>query len=279
LLAAVAVAVALVGACGEDSNDSAAPVSSDGGAATSAPPADGGGGTVTAADLEGRTFVSTSVEGHDLVEGTTISIGFSDGRLSANAGCNTLGAPATIEDGALVPTGPLATTEMACEPALMAQDEWLAALLGAGPTVRLDGDELTLDGGDAGSITLLDREVAEPDLPIEGTQWVVDGIVANDAVSSLPVGVTASLTIEGGTAMVETGCNSGSGSVEVGDDTLTFGPLAITLRACEPEVGQVEQAVLLTLSDRVDYEIDSDRLSLRRDTADGVVGLELVAQP
>ena len=67
------------------------------------------------------------------------------------------------------------TTEMACEPALMEQDQWLAALLD-GAIVALAGDTLTL-AKDGDRLSLLDREVADPDRPLIGTRWIVDGLV------------------------------------------------------------------------------------------------------
>ncbi len=276
---AVVVAVATTAACGSDDETTDTSVPADAAPATdTVPAADGadGGRVAETADVAGRSFVSTAAVGHDLVAGSTVTLDFGDGDLSANAGCNTLAGGYTVDGGTLT-AGPLAMTEMACEPDLMAQDEWLAELLGSGPTLTLDGDELTVDGGN-GSLTLLDREVAEPDVPLEGTRWVVDGIVTGEAVSSIPADVVASLTIDAGTAAVETGCNTGSAAVEVGARTLVFGPLAITLVACPPEVTDVEQAVLRTLDGSVDHEIDGDRLALRRDTSDGVVGLELVAE-
>ena len=38
----------------------------------------------------------------------------------------------------------MGSTEMACEPPLMAQDQWLSNFLTSGPTYTLDGDTLTL---------------------------------------------------------------------------------------------------------------------------------------
>ena len=72
-----------------------------------------------------------------------------------------------------------------------------------------------------------DREVADPDRPLEGTRWVVDGIVAGDAVLSIPAGVTA----------------------------------ALTRKACAPEAMAVEQAVTAVLSGQVATR--SRRTSLR----------------
>jgi heat shock protein HslJ len=105
----------------------------------------------------------------------------------------------------------------------------------------------------------------------------VTGTVTTDAVSSVPAGAEASLTITDGTVAVDTGCNVGSGGVEVGEDTLTFGPIAVTERACADEIMQLEAAVLAVLQGEVSYEVDGTSLSLRTEGPDGEIGLELTA--
>ena len=89
------------------------------------------------ADLEGRTFTATEVRGHDLVEGSAITLAFEDGQVSANAGCNTIFGEAQW-DGGTLEAEQLASTLMACDDALMAQDEWLTALLTSSPTLSVD---------------------------------------------------------------------------------------------------------------------------------------------
>ena len=173
----------------------------------------------TGEGLEGRTFLSTGAEGRALVAGSTVRLAFEDGQVSASAGCNSMGGPYRIEGDRLV-AGQLMTTEMACDPALMEQDRWLADLLG-GSTIALDGDTLTLTGATI-RLTLVDREVADPDRPLLGTRWVVEGLVSAGAVSSVPVGVTAALTFSDGRVDVEAGCNEGGGAVQVTDTTLVL---------------------------------------------------------
>jgi heat shock protein HslJ len=130
--------------------------------------------------------------------------------------------------------------------------------------VALDADELTLTSADGATVvTMLDREVADPDRPVEGTRWVVEGTISADAVSSIPSGATASITITDGTVVVESGCNTGSGSVTVGEDALTFGPIATTTRACEDDLMNLESAVFATLVEEVAYAIDSNVLTIR----------------
>lgn len=108
-------------------------------------------------DLEGRTFTATEVRGHDLVEGSTVTLTFEDGQVSANAGCNTLFGAASWDSGTLDVTEELASTLMACDDALMDQDEWLGELLTSSPALSADGTTLTL-GDDSAGLTLTEEE-------------------------------------------------------------------------------------------------------------------------
>jgi heat shock protein HslJ len=130
----VALVVLVSAGCGDDGDDA-----DDGGSAAGTAP--------EAADLDGSTFTVTDVEGQEVVEGSTITIDFAEGLVVAAGGCNTLRGGYTVEDGVLV-VDVLASTQMACDEPLMAQDDWIGALLESGPRVTLDGDTLTLSGGD-----------------------------------------------------------------------------------------------------------------------------------
>ena len=104
-------------------------------------------------DLAGRSFTSTEVRGHDLVEGSKVALSFEDGRISANAGCNTMNGAATWDGDTLQVAGPLAMTMMACDEALMDQDQWLSEFLTSSPALAVDAETLTL-GDDTTGITL-----------------------------------------------------------------------------------------------------------------------------
>ncbi len=82
------------------------------------------------ASLESRTFLSTHVQGHDLVAGTHVRLSFKDGQVRINAGCNLMSGAYQIVNGRLVV-----------------------------------GDTLTLRNGDI-TMTLKDREVVDPDRPL-----------------------------------------------------------------------------------------------------------------
>jgi heat shock protein HslJ len=211
------------------------------------------------ASVEGRTFLSTKVEGQVLVPGSRIRLGFENGSVSGSGGCNTFGGAYRIDDGRLA-TDQMFTTEMACDQPLMAQDTWVQELLN-GAAVTLDGATLVLTR-DGTTLTLQDREVADPDRPLEGTRWIVDGLVAGDAVSSVPEGVEATLRFVDGELELEAGCNRGGGPVEVADGIITFGAIGLTKMACDGPASMVEQHVLAVLSGRVGFEIEAGVLRL-----------------
>jgi heat shock protein HslJ len=230
-------------------------------------------GSLTAADLDGRTFVSTEVTGYDLVEGTEINMTFLADSMSVSGGCNSMNGGFEIDEGVLT-AGPFAATMMACDQPLMDQDTWLDEFLTSLPTIELDGETLTLAGGET-TITLAELQPSE----LVDTKWIVTGTVANEAISSVPADSTASIMIAPDDSVsVDTGCNTGSGTVVITDTTLTFGPIAITKRACADEaINQLEAAVLAVLQGEVTYTIDGDSLSLRSGDGADEVGLELTA--
>ncbi len=251
-LALVALSALAFAACGSD----------DDSASGSAPTAD---------DLAGQAFESTDVTGYDLVEGTTITLGFETDTVGAQGGCNTQSGGYTISDGTLEVSA-MVSTMMACEQALMDQDTWVSEFLTSSPEISLDGGTLTLTGSDA-TISLEAKTAA----PLEGTTWVLTGTVATEAVSSLPADAEASLTITDGQAAIQTGCNSGSASVEVTDTTMTFGPVAMTKMACPDDLTALEASVIAVLDGEVTYEVTGDTLSIRKAGADGEIGLEYTA--
>jgi heat shock protein HslJ len=96
-------------------------------------------------DLSGATWIADGIvdEDRDLVPGSTITMTFTADSMSANAGCNTLSGPASVDDGELV-VAELAATLMACEDPLAEQDTWLSSFLTSRPTIERQDDDLWL---------------------------------------------------------------------------------------------------------------------------------------
>lgn len=110
-----------------------------------------------ASALLDKTFTTSSITTagatEPLVLDSTLSITFTADGVSAKADCNTLFGPATLDDGVISMTGQVASTMMACDPALMDQDQRIIDFLSATPSWSLDETTLTLTTDDA-SMTL-----------------------------------------------------------------------------------------------------------------------------
>ncbi len=234
--------------------------------------------------LAGQTFVATGVtvdgEPDPLVDGTTVQIGFTDGGVSADAGCNHMSGQARYAGGRLT-VDVVGGTEMGCAPARMRQDAWLADFLTGDPRYRLDGDVLTLTSG----LTVISLgPVGDTDTGLTGTTWVLEGIVdgagPDASVGSIPGRVLATLRLRGDDLLlVRTGCNTGSATVSVEAGSMHLSDLLLTQVACAGARGAVERDVLRVLHDgEIELDLDGDTLRLTAG-AHGLLYRALVATP
>lgn len=187
---------------------------------------DGGGDAENTAGygaLSRRMFISESVTENDtpkdLVEGTRISLGFTEDypatcgscfprTLSAHLGCNFIRAnDVAVHADHLEFGGVGVVTETSCGSGGYAQDDWLVGFLAASPVWALADSRLTLVN-DGTEIVLLDRELANPDRPLIGTTWIVNTIVRGATVSSMHAKTKgkAWLRIDGNTFSASSGC-------------------------------------------------------------------------
>jgi heat shock protein HslJ len=214
-------------------------------------------------DVWGRTFVTDGPP--------PLRVGFTDDhQVTAVAECNHLSANARIEDGVLT-VDAMGGTEMGCDPDRHAYDEFLASFFQSSPTVALDGPMLTLTSG-ADTLVLTDREVADPDRPLTGTRWVVDGLIDGDSVSSMPAGAQEAFVVfSPGRVEGKTGCNSFGADTTVDGDRIEVQELVTTDVACGDVVMAVEQAMYAALHGTVTYEIDASRLTLHGPDGHGLL--------
>lgn len=257
-LAVLALAAVVVAACG---GSAATPTTPSPSTPPTQPPTQvPGGGDALAGKIDGHTYLGVKVTGHTLADVTLLRLGFKGGTLSGSGGCNSFSGPFTLIGGVLG-VNAMGMTEMACEQARMAQDDWFSSIL-AGATITLDGDHLALVNG-AVTVEMTDQTTVNPAKPLEGTRWVLDTIIgAGGTASSVPADVTASITIKGGQAEIEFGCNGGGGPVTVGAGTLVFGPLISTKMACAGARAEVEGITSAVFEGEVTYAIDGSHLTI-----------------
>jgi len=291
LLATAAVAlVSALSACasnstpaaGSSSNSSSggssASASASGKSGSASSSAAGSGAAGTAADLTGKTLVAKEITGsYAIVPGSTISLTFQNGSLAARAGCNNMFGQYTVS-GNVLNAPQLASTMMACDEALMNQDTWLAAFLASSPTWTYSGGTLTLTNG---TDTIALTEAPTGAAVLEDTGWKLVGLISQSGstVSAIDPTVTAWLRFADGQVLVNAACNSGSGTAKITDTTITFGPIAMTMRACVGPTQDVEQAMNAVLQGTTTYTVKDDPSGalLTIMAADGETGLQLTA--
>jgi heat shock protein HslJ len=203
--------------------------------------------TVDAAALDGRSYASNYVEGAELVEGTTIDVGFEGETMSVNAGCNTMFGPFEVDGTTITWTSEPAATMMMCDPDLLEQDRWLTEFFSAGVDATAEGDALTLQ---AGGVTIeLGTDTPDDLTSLLGRTWTAVGTVSDGAVSRLPVDTRRPRLDVGadGLSRLFTGCRSGRVTVQVEETALVFSNVTLQRGRCTGPARQTERAVLALL--------------------------------
>lgn len=110
-----------------------------------------GGGTSATSDPQSLTdtaytVTTITVDGADREVLPPVEMAFTAESISVATPCNGMSGPVTYSETTLT-VGALAQTKMACEPALMEQDQVIADALAANPTWQVADGALTLTGG------------------------------------------------------------------------------------------------------------------------------------
>lgn len=207
---------------------------SDSGAVTTRPGAGGSpDGDWTLASGRGPHGALTLVDGRPVtltVDGTTIG---------GSSACNSYGGTATVDDAGGFAVGQVASTEMACvEPEVTALESAYLAAFGAVRTARLDGDQLVLTG--QGVELRYGRTPKVPDAPVEGTRWLVDGVVSGTGDSAAVSSVVGQpfVLLQDGRVTGNAGCADLTGTYTLDGDRLVVGDLRVTRAPdvdCSPE--------------------------------------------
>jgi heat shock protein HslJ len=225
----------------------------------SAPPAGGTGGTI-----EGVSWRLTKLPSGgalaDVPQGVVADARFAGGRVTGSGGCNSFTGPAMVS-GASIQVGPLASTEMACEGAAGDVEQVYLANLIATTSFTATTDTLTMFDASGTEILVY---AAGPANPLEG-DWNVTGYNnGKEAVVSPIVGTELTATFTADHVSGSAGCNQYNGSYTLDGDTVTIGPLASTMMACEQDVMDQEAAFLTALqTPGLGVEVNGANVTLR----------------
>jgi heat shock protein HslJ len=183
-------------------------------------------------NLTDRTFVSESLVGRELVPGTEIRLRFDPTGCHATAGCNSMSGVCRFDHDVLV-VAALSTTETACTTSpLQEQNNWLAAFLLSRPTTNVAEPRIALTK-DLTTLTMLDREIASPDRPLVGTQWIGSGIDNGTGMTASVDSALLSVSFGAdGTFQAFSGCKRASGSVVQRNATIYFTALTYDNAVC-----------------------------------------------
>ena len=124
----------------------------------------------------------------------------------------------------------------------------MSPLVRLGALLCLAALALAACGGDDGD---------EMGASLEGTQWTLAS-----GVDDVPDDAVPTLMLDDGTASGLGGCNNFTGPYEVDGDSLTIGPLAATMMACEEPRMTVEATYLQALEAADAWSIDGGELVL-----------------
>jgi heat shock protein HslJ len=97
--------------------------------------------------LNGGQWVLVSMNGDAALIGNPLSVGFEDGMISGNAGCNSFQGSYSIEGDSLA-VGPLARTEIYCQDphGVMDQEDRFLEILAAADSFILEEGRLKISG-------------------------------------------------------------------------------------------------------------------------------------
>jgi heat shock protein HslJ len=194
-----------------------------------------------------------------LPAGTTATLALSRGQASGVAFCNRFSASYEL-DGSSFEISDIGSTEIGCEPDVMAAESTYLAALDVVDTAVLDGADLLLTG--PGVELRFGPVPVVPDSPLEGTRWVLETLVDGETASSVLAEPLLELAPDG-TATGTTGCNGWTSTWRQDGDVLAVDPL-ITSVGCDADESLVVQDAQVTavLAARPTVAIDGDRLAL-----------------
>lgn len=199
-----------------------------------------------------------------------VTIEFDEDGLGGTAACNGYGGTYTL-DGSALALSALSITEMACSPeeAMALEADYMAALVTV-TEARNEGARLILSGPE----TTLEFE-ALPPVPtsdLQGTVWVLDGLITGDAVSSVGGGRATLELFTDGSLLGSTGCRSLTGTYVESAGSIETASLSAE-GECSDDLASQDGHVISVLEGGFTVEIEENRLTISTSGGDGLTYL------
>lgn len=203
------------------------------------------------------------------------TISFSDGSFSGSTGCNRYSGGYSSSNGELT-LSQVATTQMACPPPIMDQEQQFLQLLNQVTGYGITDDELTLTGADGSALLVFN--VLEPAALID-TVWNLTAFNNGRGALESVAATSEATAIFGadGRLVGNGGCNRYMADYSVDGDSLTITAPASTRRACPEPLMSQETAFLAALETVASYSIQGDTLDLFQ--TDGARAASFTAAP
>lgn len=195
-----------------------------------------------------------------IVDDHPITLSVEGSTIGGTAACNGYGGKIEPTGGGIRITD-LAWTAMACMPdEVMAAEVAYTQALGAVTAIRLDGDQLVLEG--VGIELRFDALPEPPTAALVDTTWILDTLFVGD-VASAPMGEPATLDLRSdGSFSGSTGCRPFDGQwVEAGEQLLAT-TFAMGDVACPAELADQDSHVVSVIGDGFVPSIEGELLTL-----------------
>ena len=164
-----------------------------------------------------------------------------------------------------------------CTPdALMVQESWYNDFLTEGPSIRIDGNWLTISAKTT-LLTYLDRVVTDPNRPLTDRKWRIEEIYKWGGIEEIPWTYPSSWVtfFTDGSVSVIAGCSTGEGTYVASDAKLAFGEFAFTARSCNfgdgTDNNDIDHAIQSIFTGTANYSIYISRLLIEHANGRGLL--------
>ncbi len=203
-----------------------------------------------------------------LVPGHRITMNLADdGTIGGVSACNSYGGTYVADSEDLIIGDELASTAMACEPAVMESEAAFMAVLREPLTYTVSDDELTIAHSTGELAFARVQPVATADLL--DTRWRLETLIRGDTAASVRGEATLFLGTDG-SVVGSTGCRTFSGAHVIDADRVLFTTLSMA-GDCPEELAGQDGLIVGVLGDGFTTVIEGDLLTLTSRGEEGLV--------